>query len=365
MVVEVIRGLGLGGSESQLVQRVEYVERHPETGVRTLAVVNAYSGETFFDERLRQAGVNVDDIHTRGRWTSLLRVWRRAGELPPEAVVIVHSPWPAVALKLRKMFGVMPQPLIEVASSTAYARPMLWAGALLNRYADAFIAVSDDVAAAPTTRGARRVEVIHAGVDRESMRSWVESNPRAAIDYRARLGLLPHDRLVAMIGNLYSFKGQDSAVRAIAGLPGVHLVLAGDGPERGRLGELARESAVGDRIHLVGREPDAWRWAAVADVVVHSSRLEGLPIALVEARVLGTPAVGTDVGGIAAVLDSDPRSRVVPSEDPDALVAALAATLDAAPAIDVAFPERAAHTNEWDVARYVEDFYRVAGTVAR
>lgn len=357
-VIEVIRGLGLGGSESQLVQRLEYMSRNPALDVQTLAVINAYSGEQFFAERLEKAEVVVEDLGTSNRWTSLFLLWRRAKRFPDGAVVVVHSPWPALALKVMKASGRFPHALVEVASSTHYARPLLFLGRWLNRYADAFIAVSDDVAQAPTVAGARAVHVVHAGVDRHALRRWVESNPSAPADYRSRLGMRRSDRLLAMVGNLYHFKGQDNAIRALQSLDSdIHLVLAGDGPEGPELTSLAIRLGVRDRVHFVGREANAWRWAAVADIVVHPSRREGLPVALIEARVLGTPVIATDVGGISAVLRTDRSSIVVPEGDGVAFASALRARLRDAVPIELAFARRAAVANEWDVARFVREFY--------
>ena len=65
-----------------------------------------------------------------------------------------------------------------------------------------------------------------------------------------------------------------------------------------------------------------------ADVLLHSSRAESLPRAVLEALARGLTVVATDVGDVAALVGS--CGRVVPPADRDAMVAALDQAIDAA-----------------------------------
>ena len=109
-------------------------------------------------------------------------------------------------------------------------------------------------------------------------------------------------------GRLSKEKGVDVLIDAFArarpALPsGLRLVIAGDGPERpaieGRLATVAREDAA--RIELVGFQTgdDMRRYVERASLAIASSRCrENMPYSIVEAFALGTPVVGTDIGGI-------------------------------------------------------------------
>ena len=58
------------------------------------------------------------------------------------------------------------------------------------------------------------------------------------------------------------------------------------------------------------------------------SRIDALPRAVIEATVLGTPVIGTAVGGIPEILDGGRGGVLVPSEDPAALAEALTVDRD-------------------------------------
>lgn len=71
-----------------------------------------------------------------------------------------------------------------------------------------------------------------------------------------------------------------------------------------------------------------------ADVVVSSSRWEGLPGVLVEALALGRPVVGTDLPGTRTILGENSPHPVVAVGDADAMAAAISAQLSKPPAAE-------------------------------
>jgi glycosyltransferase involved in cell wall biosynthesis len=125
-------------------------------------------------------------------------------------------------------------------------------------------------------------------------------------------------------------KGFDLLVAALPGVlaqvPSARLVLVGDGPERAALEGQAAASGVADRVRLGGvlnAATGLLDHLAAADVCAAPSRNEGMGRALVEAMALGLPVVGTMVGGIPSVIGPDEAGRLVPTDDPGALAAAL------------------------------------------
>ncbi len=113
-------------------------------------------------------------------------------------------------------------------------------------------------------------------------------------------------RLVSA-ARLEAYKGIDVLLRALARARGVgadvHLTIAGDGAERGSLEALARSLSL-DTVRFLGAvAPDSvGALMRDADVVVLSSRGEGLPVALLEAMANGRPMIATRSGGMAEVL---------------------------------------------------------------
>ncbi len=161
-----------------------------------------------------------------------------------------------------------------------------------------------------------------------------ERSGRGVDEVRAELGLDAGQRLVVAIARLNRQKGLDVLQEAAGRLgPDVHVVVAGDGPERDRLGPP---------LQLLGARDDVADLLAAADVVVLPSRWEGSPLAAHEALLAGRPLVATAVGGVPTLVgDADPAPAVlVPAEDPVALADTLTRLLDD-PTERVALAERA------------------------
>ena len=131
--------------------------------------------------------------------------------------------------------------------------------------------------------------------------------------------------VVAFAGRLTAAKNLELLLSALVEVPGAHLVVAGDGEERGRLEELARELAVADRVRFVGAQPRSAVLGLLrdADVAVLSSAWENFPHGAVEALAMGTPVVATSVGGVPEIVHDEQNGLLVPSGDASALSAAL------------------------------------------
>lgn len=106
-------------------------------------------------------------------------------------------------------------------------------------------------------------------------------------------------RLVAA-GRLTMQKGFDRLIPLLAGIPDLHLTILGEGPQRGKLEALAAANRVA--VDLPGYVSDAPERFAGADLVVLSSRWEGMPNVALEALAAGAPVLATpESGGIAEV----------------------------------------------------------------
>lgn len=138
-----------------------------------------------------------------------------------------------------------------------------------------------------------RVELVRNGVDLDVFRP----GDRAAA--RRRLGLPDGVPLVLGVGRLVAGKGFHLAAAALGALPGVHLVLVGEGPERRA---LARQAP--DRLHLLGNRGRSEVVLAMqaCDVFVLPSAREGWPNVVTEALACGLPVVATAVGGIPEMI---------------------------------------------------------------
>ncbi|MGI4857534.1 MAG: glycosyltransferase, partial [Janthinobacterium lividum] len=131
-----------------------------------------------------------------------------------------------------------------------------------------------------------------------------------------------------------------------SGRADVDLVVVGDGPDRAQVEAAAQASGYGARIHLTGYLANPHPVVAGAQLLVLSTRYEGLGMVLVEALALGRPVVCSDCPtGPREVLDDGRAGVLVPCGNAAALADALADVLtnDARRAsLVAAAPERAA-----------------------
>ena len=160
--------------------------------------------------------------------------------------------------------------------------------------------------------------------------------PRAAA--RAALGLPEDAAVIAMLGRISSWKGQDVLIRALAepelsgrGVIGLIAGEAWPGSEEREAAvlELARALGVSDRVRLVGFRDDVENVYGAADVVaVPSTAPDPLPGAAIEAAAAGCAVVASAHGGLPEILRDGRTGRLVRPGDPAALSKATAALLD-------------------------------------
>ena len=167
-----------------------------------------------------------------------------------------------------------------------------------------------DLGADPT-----KLTVVEHGVDLELFRSPAD---RGAL--RRELGLT--GRVLLSVGHLIDRKGHDFAIRAVAQLPGVTLLIAGDGPRDAALRALAVEQGVADRVRFLGHV-DQHQLPALygaADATLSCSDREGIANVLLESLACGTPLVATPVWGSPEVVRV-PEAGLLVAERSDAAIA--------------------------------------------
>ncbi|PWV58928.1 glycosyltransferase family 4 protein [Plasticicumulans acidivorans] len=235
-----------------------------------------------------------------------------------------------LARKLGKPFVVTSRgsDLVTIARDYAFPRRLIQAAA---QAADGLITVSkslqDELVALGIAR--ERSVVLRNGVDLEQF----QPGERAAA--RAQFGVT--GRVIASVGHLIPRKGNEFIIRALPQLPDVSLLIAGDGPQRQMLTELAAQLGVAERVHfagVVGHAQLAQVYSA-ADILVLATGHEGWPNVLLEAMACGTPVIATAVSGCPEIVTAPVAGRLIPDREPATIAAAVSALFEA-------LPERAA-----------------------
>ena len=134
----------------------------------------------------------------------------------------------------------------------------------------------------------------------------------------------------AVVASLTPRKRVDHAVRAIrlardAGTP-AELTVVGDGPELGRLREVARRAGVDRVVEFAGHRPDAAEAFAAASVALLTSSSEGAPLVLLEAMARGCIPIAYDIAyGPADLIEHGVNGFLVPPGDEAELARTIAA----------------------------------------
>ena len=142
-------------------------------------------------------------------------------------------------------------------------------------------------------------------------------------ELRAELGV--GGRVLAFAGRLGPQKALGVALEAVARVPEVTLVVAGDGPERAALERRASELDVDGRVRFLGSvsRVGVLRLFRAADASLLPSAWENFPHTVVEALAVGCPVIATSVGGVPEIVHDSENGLLVEPGDADGLAAAI------------------------------------------
>jgi glycosyltransferase involved in cell wall biosynthesis len=245
----------------------------------------------------------IDVVHTHGPYAG---AFGRAGLLGSKVAVVhtEHSVW------------------------SSHRRPTRVLNELTYRRNDAVAAVSNEVAAeirashVGRALGARLC-VVRNGIDVDIVRADAANDGNLPVDLRTPS--------YACVGHLRHRKGTDVLLDAApliaSAIAEVRGFVVGDGEDAAALHDHRRRVGA-ESVTLLGRRDDARALTARADVFVIPSRVEGMPLALLEAMALARPIVATAVGSIPDLLTSEHDALLVPPENPRALADAVIQLLE-------------------------------------
>jgi L-malate glycosyltransferase len=165
-----------------------------------------------------------------------------------------------------------------------------------------------------------RVRVIYNGIDLQSFANGVADR----WEVRNELGLREHDLAILQVARLDYLKDHATGIRALERVlvlrPGAKLILAGEGPELGKIQTLVRQRNLESSVRFLGLRKDVARLLRAADLFLLTSISEGIPLTLIEAMAAGLPIVSTKVGGVPEVVEDGRTGCLAPAGD-DALLA--------------------------------------------
>lgn len=331
MIAHVLHRFDTGGLENGVVNLINYM---PEAAFRH--VVIALTDVTDFRHRLRRADVECIALHKPpGHGARIYpQFWHLMRQLRPAmvhtrnlaALEMQPAAWAArVPVRVHGEHGR------DVGDLDGANRHYQRVRRLYAPFVQRYVALSQDLAGYLTHRvgiAPGRIEQIYNGVDADRF------HPRTVQDaVPAGWPFAPDCFVVGTVGRMQAVKHQTllarAFVRALSLAPdvrgGLRLALVGDGPLRAACRQLLGEAGLADLAWLPGERSD------VADVMRHLSAFvlpslgEGISNTILEAMASGLPVVATGVGGNPELVTHGVTGDVVPSDDVEALAAALVA----------------------------------------
>jgi glycosyltransferase involved in cell wall biosynthesis len=171
-----------------------------------------------------------------------------------------------------------------------------------------------------------KISYIPHGVDIQKFRPGLP----ARLGLRKSFNLPSGTSLIACVAELVPVKGHPILLDALARVPDVHLVLAGrpmDAEYADSLKKQAADLKLTDRVHFLGGVEDIPALVSECDLFIlptlGKGRMEGCPVALLEAMACGKPCIATNIPGSRDLILHEESGLLVPPEDPHALAAAI------------------------------------------
>jgi glycosyltransferase involved in cell wall biosynthesis len=183
------------------------------------------------------------------------------------------------------------------------------------------VAVSDEVKQRLLKAGVRaeKIHLVRNGIDLRPFDDAASSRGKSP----ARDGAL----VVGLVGRLAWEKGVDiflnAAARVLVEFPHTKFMVVGEGPDAEKLEQQIDELKIRGSVSMLGRREDMPAVYGSLDVMVSSSRQEGLPMAILEGMASGLPLVATAAGEVPTLVLQDRTGIPVPLENVEALAAGI------------------------------------------
>lgn len=169
---------------------------------------------------------------------------------------------------------------------------------LVNETASRVLAVSDSVVDALHQQGViqDKINLLYNGID-------LSQPLPTPVDISKKLGIPCGQAVIVCIAALLPRKGVADVIRGLSLLDfPAHLIILGDGPQRGELEALSVTLGLSARVHFLGFVPEPLPWIAASDLLVLASESEGLGRVLLEAMFVQKPVVASNVSGVRDVV---------------------------------------------------------------
>jgi glycosyltransferase involved in cell wall biosynthesis len=328
-VAHVIKVVRIAGAEQHLLTLLDGL-RARQIDTQLILLVEPSNPMEAYVQAASTRGIPVTPVVINSHFDLTLhqRLWKLFKSLKPD---IVHT-----HLLHGDIFGIpaaraakVPVIITSRHNDNAFRRrsPFRQINQKLWQRVDAGITISKalaqfcvEVEGAP----ADKLHTIYYGLDPNR---WLVDEKGARVVLRRELGMGRHDPLIGIACRLIEQKGVTYGLKAFdriaSDFPTAHLVIAGEGPLRATLQNIAHWQPAADRIHFVGWRSDVPFLLAALDILLVPSLWEGFGLVMLEAMAQSVPIIASEVSAIPEIVNHAETGLLVPPRDADALAEAL------------------------------------------
>ena len=300
-----------------LAQRIDKNKFIPEVG--------CLKGKGMVGKKLEALGIKVKYFHIEKLW-HIYKLANIVSFLRQGRFDILHS-YLFHANIIGRICGKLAGILIIVSSIRVCEREKLyhlWMDRITNWMVDIEICVSKEVKNFTIEKAnipEHKLEVVENGIP--------DSFLNAVTSHRNKKA---HSLVIGTVARLSEQKGikylLHAAKRVINKFPDITFIIAGNGSQREKLGDLSIELGISDKVKFPGFRNDIPELLFVIDIFVLPSLWEGMPNVLLEAMAAGKPVIATDTGGSKDIIDSSINGILVEPGNSEALAEAILKLLE-------------------------------------
>ncbi|MDD5368675.1 MAG: glycosyltransferase [Anaerolineaceae bacterium] len=321
IILCVIGQLGIGGAEKQF----SYLVRNLDRSIYT-PIVCSLNEPLDLMEELERDGITVVPLLPKSK-PDLFRLFGLISIGNKFKPSIIHSYLFTANFysRLAGWFLNIPVIISERSSEINKEFPFRIIDRIMKPLAFCMIANSSSGAIIAINHNeidAKNAFVIHNGIP-------ITNNSCSLIPSKFICGLnIPaNHKVIGIIGRLCDAKDHETFFKSILiakqKFTNISILCIGDGPLRGRLQRLVRELQIDDIVIFTGTRNDIPDIMRILDILVLSSKYEGMPNVILEAMLANKPVISTNVGGVPEVVIDGVTGILVEPHDPTRLANAI------------------------------------------
>jgi glycosyltransferase involved in cell wall biosynthesis len=318
--VHLLHTIAYGGIETILINWFRKLKDDSNAPIELSLVcfANQDQSEQAFLEAARREGIDVETIPWSRRKPIFSSGKKLAKLLRQKNAQVLHTHntyADLTGLLAARLTGVRTVSSVYVWSDFGWKRNVLqWINQWALRSFDGVTAQCRTTLQQTCARGIdeKKVRILPSGfeLNQDSIPS------RERFEQRRSFGAADNDLVLINVARLYPEKAQDNLLRefqkAVALHPNLKLWILGVGPLEAELKALAGELRLEDRVRFFGFCNDLHRVLNLADIQVHPSHAEGIPMSILSGMASALPIIASDVGGISEVLEDNVSALLVP-----------------------------------------------------